>query len=91
MGFALEVECNGAAHESGLLPPLRVQCRPSGGMYVGGSLHHRVAHGAGNQRNHRCLDGMNLDAPVSRVTEIANAAHAVRDGVLVLSHIGPID
>ena len=33
---------------------------------------------------------MDLDTAVARVTEIADAAHAVRDDVLVLCHGGPI-
>ncbi|OUW85315.1 MAG: hypothetical protein CBD74_03505 [Saprospirales bacterium TMED214] len=91
MGFALEVECIGAAHELDLLTtPYAFNAEQAAELTsVGADV--IVAHmGLTTSGTIGAKTAMDLDAAVARVTEIADAAHAVRDDVLVLCHGGPI-
>ena len=91
MGFALEVECIGAAHELELLTtPYAFNAEQAAELTsVGADI--IVAHmGLTTSGTIGARTAMDLDAAVARVAEIAEAAHAVRDDVLVLCHGGPI-
>ena len=91
MGFALEVECVGAAHELELLTtPYAFNAEQATELTsVGADI--IVAHmGLTTSGTIGAKTAMDLSAAVARVTEIADAAHAVRDDVLVLCHGGPI-
>ncbi|MGI9469082.1 MAG: phosphoenolpyruvate hydrolase family protein [Rubripirellula sp.] len=91
MGFALEVECIGAAHELDLLTtPYAFNAEQAAELTsVGADV--IVAHmGLTTSGTIGAKTAMDLEAAVARVIEIADAAHAVRDDVLVLCHGGPI-
>ncbi len=91
MGFGLEVECIGAAHALDLLTtPYAFNAEQAAELTsVGADV--IVAHmGLTTSGTIGAKTAMDLDDAVARVTEIADAAHAVRDDVLVLCHGGPI-
>jgi predicted TIM-barrel enzyme len=91
MGFAMEVDCIGAAHELDMLTtPYAFNASQAAELTsVGADI--IVAHmGLTTRGSIGAKTAMDLDAAVGRVTEIADAAHAVRNDVLVLCHGGPI-
>ena len=91
MGFAMEVDCIGAARELDLLTtPYAFDAAQAAELAsVGADV--IVAHmGLTTSGTIGAKTAMDIDAAVGRVAEIADAARNVRDDVLVLCHGGPI-
>ena len=91
MGFHQEVECIGAARELDLLTtPYAFDAAQAIALTeVGADI--IVAHmGLTTSGTIGAKTAMDLQTATARVAEIAEAAHSVRDDVLVLCHGGPI-
>lgn len=91
MGFSLEVDCIGAAHQLGMLTtPYAFSPEQAHALTaVGADI--IVAHmGLTTQGTIGANTALSLDECVPRITAIADAARNVRDDVLVLCHGGPI-
>ncbi len=91
MGFAMEVECIGAARELDLLTtPYAFDAEQAAELTAAGA-DIIVAHmGLTTSGTIGAKTAMDLDTAVVRVNAIAEAARAVRDNVIVLCHGGPI-
>jgi predicted TIM-barrel enzyme len=91
MGFAMEVECIGAARELDLLTtPYAFDAEQAAELTAAGA-DIIVAHmGLTTSGTIGAKTAMDLDTAVVRVNAIAEAAHAVRANVIVLCHGGPI-
>lgn len=91
MGFAMEVECIGAARELDLLTtPYAFDAEQAAELTAAGA-DVIVAHmGLTTSGTIGAKTAMDLDTAVVRVNAIAEAARAVRDNVIVLCHGGPI-
>ena len=91
MGFAMEVECIGAARELDLLTtPYAFDAEQAAELTAAGA-DIIVAHmGLTTSGTIGAKTAMDLDTAVVRVNAIAEAARAVCDNVIVLCHGGPI-
>lgn len=91
MGFGLEVECIAAAHELGMLTtPYAFDPEQSRELTAAGA-DIIVAHmGLTTSGTIGASTALSLADCVPRVAAIAEAAHEVRDNVIVLCHGGPI-
>ncbi len=91
MGFAMEVECIGAARELDLLTtPYAFDAEQAAELTAAGA-DVIVAHmGLTTSGTIGAKTAMDLDTAVVRVNAIAEAARAVCDNVIVLCHGGPI-
>lgn len=91
MGFGLEVECIAAAHELDLLTtPYAFDAQQAADLTAAGA-DVIVAHmGLTTSGTIGAETSLSLDQSVDKVAEIADAARAVREDVIVLCHGGPI-
>lgn len=91
MGFSLEVDCIAAAHEMDLLTtPYAFDAMQATELTRAGA-DVIVAHmGLTTSGSIGATTALTLDESVTRVREIADAAFAERDDVIVLCHGGPI-
>ncbi len=91
MGFNLEVECIAEAHSMGLLTTPYAFDAQQAAVLTSAGADIIVAHmGLTTSGSIGAQTALTLDDSVTRVREIAEAARAVRDDVLVLCHGGPI-
>ncbi len=91
MGFHLEVECIAAARQRGMLTtPYAFNAEESGQLAAAGA-DIIVAHmGLTTSGSIGARTALTLEDSVGKVAEIADAARAIRDDVIVLCHGGPI-
>ncbi|MEZ6135809.1 MAG: phosphoenolpyruvate hydrolase family protein [Pirellulaceae bacterium] len=91
MGFAKEIECIAAAHSMDMLTTPYAFDAEQSRLLTEAGADIIVAHmGLTTSGTIGAQTALTLEACVPRVTEIAAAAKAVRDDVLVLCHGGPI-
>ena len=91
MGFGKEVECIAAAHQLDLLTtPYAFDAEQSRSVNRSWSRYHRRPHGIDDEWIDWSQDGDDVEECLPRIREIAEAARAVRDDVIVLCHGGPI-
>jgi predicted TIM-barrel enzyme len=91
MGFGLEVECIAAAHQRGMLTtPYAFNAAESQELAAAGA-DIIVAHmGLTTSGSIGAQTALSLKDAVPKVAEIADAARAIREDVIVLCHGGPI-
>lgn len=91
MGFGLEVDCIAAAHQMGLLTTPYAFDEDQARRLTEAGADIIVAHmGLTTSGTIGAETSLTLEDSVARVAAISDAAHAVRDDVLVLCHGGPI-
>ena len=91
MGFSLEVDCIAAAHELDMLTTPYAFDAEQSRLLTQAGADIIVAHmGLTTSGTIGAETAVTLEDSVKRIAEIADAAHNVRDNVLVLCHGGPI-